>query len=75
VVGLDATLGEELLEVAVGQAEAQVPADREHDYIGWEEDPAKVERVGSSGERGEWFSWQESHLSTSSRPMQQSRRT
>jgi hypothetical protein len=36
VVDLDATLDEELLEVAVGQAEAQVPADRQHDHVGWE---------------------------------------
>ena len=36
VVGLDPTLGQELLEVAVGQAEAEVPADREHNHIGWE---------------------------------------
>jgi hypothetical protein len=36
VVDLHAALGEEFLEVAVGQAEAQVPADRQHDHIGWE---------------------------------------
>jgi Enoyl-(Acyl carrier protein) reductase len=33
VVHLDTPLGEELLHVAVGQAEAQVPADRQHDHI------------------------------------------
>jgi hypothetical protein len=36
VVDHDATLGQELLEVAVGQAEAQVLADREHNHLGWE---------------------------------------
>jgi hypothetical protein len=36
VVDLDAALGEEFFEVAVGQAEAQVPADREHNHLGWE---------------------------------------
>jgi hypothetical protein len=36
VVDLDAAFGEQLLDVAVGQAEAQVPADRQHDHIGWE---------------------------------------
>jgi hypothetical protein len=36
VVDLDPTFGQELLEVAVGKAEAQAPADREHHHIGWE---------------------------------------
>jgi hypothetical protein len=35
VVDLDATLGEQFLDVAMGQAEAQVPANRDHD-VGWE---------------------------------------
>jgi hypothetical protein len=34
VVDLDAALGEELFSVAEGQAEAQVPADRNDDDIG-----------------------------------------
>jgi hypothetical protein len=36
VVGLDPALGEQLLDVAVGQPEAQVPTDGQHDDIGWE---------------------------------------
>jgi hypothetical protein len=36
VVDLDAALGEEFFDVAVGQAEAQLPADRNDDDIGWE---------------------------------------
>jgi hypothetical protein len=36
VVDHDATLGQEFLEVAVGRAEAQVLADRQHNHIGWE---------------------------------------
>jgi hypothetical protein len=36
VVDLDAALGEQFLKVAIGQPEAQVPADRQHDHIGWE---------------------------------------
>jgi hypothetical protein len=36
MVDLDAALGEEFLEVAVGQAESQIPADREHDHVGRE---------------------------------------
>ena len=36
MVHLDTPLGEELLDVAVGQAEAQVSADRQHNHIGWE---------------------------------------
>jgi hypothetical protein len=33
VVDLDAALGEQLLDVAVGQAETQVPAHRHDDHI------------------------------------------
>jgi transposase len=36
MVDLDATLGEQLLDVAVGKPKAQVPADGEHDDIRWE---------------------------------------
>jgi hypothetical protein len=36
VVDLDAAFGEQLLDISVGQAEAQVSADREHNHIGWE---------------------------------------
>jgi hypothetical protein len=36
MVDLDAALGEEFFDVAVGQAEAQLPADRNDDDIGWE---------------------------------------
>jgi len=35
VVNLNAAFDQELLDVAVGQAEAQVPADRQHDHVGW----------------------------------------
>jgi hypothetical protein len=35
VVDLDAVLGEEFFDVAVGQAEAQVPGDRDDDHLGW----------------------------------------
>jgi hypothetical protein len=43
VVDLDATFGEQFLDVTVGQPEAQVPADRNYDHIGWE---------AEAGERG-----------------------
>jgi hypothetical protein len=36
VVDLDAALGQQLLDVAVGEAEAQIPADRYDNDIGWE---------------------------------------
>ncbi len=36
VVDLDAAFSEQFLDVAVGQAEAQVPADRDDDDVGWE---------------------------------------
>ena len=34
MVDLDAALGEEFFDVAEGQAETQVPADRQHDHLG-----------------------------------------
>jgi len=34
VVNLDAAVDQELLHVAVGQAKAQVPADRDDDHVG-----------------------------------------
>src|SRR5512132_825701 len=33
MVDLDAALGEQLFDVAVGEAKAEVPADRQHDHI------------------------------------------
>jgi len=36
VIHLDTTLDQQLLDVAVGQVEPQVPADRDHDHVGWE---------------------------------------
>jgi hypothetical protein len=36
VVDLDAAFGQQLLDVAVGQREAQVPAHGQHDHISWE---------------------------------------
>jgi hypothetical protein len=49
VVNLDTALGEEFLDVAVRQPEAQVPADREDDDVGWERKPAKADRVARAG--------------------------
>jgi hypothetical protein len=43
MVDLDAPLGEEFLDIAIGQAEAQVPADGDDDHIG---------REAESGEGG-----------------------
>jgi hypothetical protein len=36
VVDLDAALGQELFDVAIRQAEAEVPADRDDDHVGRE---------------------------------------
>jgi hypothetical protein len=33
VIDFDASLGEQLLDVAIGQAEAQVPADHQDDHV------------------------------------------
>jgi transposase len=73
VVDLDATLDEQLLDVAVGQAEAQVPPDRQHDYIRREAEPgeggARGYRLAGavSGSHGRSVS-----ARTTSRPTQQS---
>jgi len=52
VVDLDPSLGEELLHVPVGQAEPQVPADRQGDDLGREPVP---------GEGGAW-GWAETSM-------------
>src|ERR671910_3806731 len=49
VVDLDPALGEQFLDIAIGQAEAQVPADGEDDDIGWE--PEAGEGGPRSGSR------------------------
>jgi hypothetical protein len=60
VVDPDTTLAEEFLEVAVGQAEAQVPADRQHHHLGREaeasEGPSAQGSTGGSGGSGGRFS-------------------
>src|SRR5829696_1023966 len=72
VVDLDAALGEQLLKVAVRQAEAQVPADREHDHVGrkaeaGEGGPQRDRPVGAiSSSHGESITDR-----TTSRPTQQ----
>jgi hypothetical protein len=42
VVDLDAPFGEQLLDVAVGEAKAQVPVDRQDDDVGWEAEADEV---------------------------------
>ena len=44
VIDLDAAFGEKLLEVSVGKAEPQVPADRQGDDLGREPVPGEAER-------------------------------
>jgi hypothetical protein len=36
VIDLDTALSEQVLDIAVGQAEAQVPTDGDDDHVGWE---------------------------------------
>jgi hypothetical protein len=73
VVDLDAPLDEQLLDISVGQAEAQVPADREHDHIRGEAEPGEGGARGDrpagavSGSHGRSVS-----ARTTSRPTQQS---
>jgi hypothetical protein len=51
VVNLDTPLGEEFLDVAVGQAEAQVPADGDDDDLGWEPEAGEGGPRDTSGTR------------------------
>jgi hypothetical protein len=41
VVDVDATLGQQFLDIPVGQPEPQIPAHREHDHIRWEAEPGE----------------------------------
>ena len=72
VVDLDPAFGQQFLDVAVGQAETQLPADGEDDDIGWEAE------AGNGGPRsGSTARAAGSHTSsltarTRSPPMQQS---
>jgi hypothetical protein len=47
VVDLDPALGQQLLDVPVGEAEPQVPSDRQGDDFGWETVPGE-------GRTGRW---------------------
>jgi hypothetical protein len=49
VVDLDAALGEQLLDIAVGQVEAQIPADRKDDDLGREAEAGKAGRTTGAG--------------------------
>jgi hypothetical protein len=53
VIDLDAPLDQQLLDVAVGQIEAQIPADRDHDHLGGEpgsrQTPASAAATSESG--------------------------
>jgi hypothetical protein len=46
VVDLYAALGQQLLHVPVGQAEAQVPTDRKDDHVRRNRNPANADRGG-----------------------------
>ena len=56
VVDLDTALSEQLLDIAVGHPEAQVPATATTMTSGGNRNPAKPERGGSTAESGERFS-------------------
>ena len=59
VVDLDAALGEQLFDVAVRQAEAQVPTDGQDDHVGWEAEPSERRTAGGEQSEGGGFScWQ-----------------
>jgi hypothetical protein len=49
VVDLDATLGQELLEVPVGKPEPQIPADRQDDHLGGNRYPTNADPPRATG--------------------------
>ncbi len=49
VVDLHAALGKQLFDIAIGQAEAQVPAHRQHDDVGWEAEAGEGRAGDGSG--------------------------
>jgi hypothetical protein len=49
VVDPNLALGEQLLDIAVGAPEAQVPADRKHDHLGGEAEASNTDRVAGAG--------------------------
>jgi hypothetical protein len=52
VVDLHTPLGDQLLDVAVGKPEAQVPADRDDDDVGWEAEAGEGGAGDCSGVAG-----------------------
>jgi hypothetical protein len=60
VVDLDAPLGQQLLDVPVGQPEAQVPADRQHDHLRREPKPGE-RRPRRAGNPDAAVRWHEPH--------------
>ena len=51
VVDLHAAFGEQFLDVAVGEAETEVPADRQDDHVGWEAESRRT-KIAGRAERG-----------------------
>src|SRR6266545_4087013 len=49
VIDVDAAFGEQLLDVAVRQREAQVPADRQHDHVGGKAKAGEGRSADASG--------------------------
>jgi hypothetical protein len=74
VVDLDPAFCEQLLEVAVGQAETQISAHREHDHIGREAEPGERRpgvrsRPGAVGSRSGSLAARAGHSQCSSAPI------
>jgi hypothetical protein len=58
VVDFAAALGQQFLDVPVGQAEAQLPADRYDHDIGWEAEAGEGRPSASNGIRRRGSCWQ-----------------
>jgi hypothetical protein len=66
MVDLGTALSEQLLDVAVGEAEAEVPADRQHDDVRWEPEasegrPRGCTRTSATGSHADSLAAQRSH--------------
>ncbi|WP_344619876.1 hypothetical protein [Dactylosporangium salmoneum] len=47
MIDLNVTLDRQLFDVPIRQVEAQIPADRDHDHLGRERNPANADFGGS----------------------------
>ena len=61
MIDLDATLGEQFLDIAVGQSVAQLPANGRRDHFWWEAEPGEAHGSRGAGTRRSPAAWTSPH--------------